>query len=571
MDNHFISELATLANIDEKELQDHYSLAGKLQLAELQKKNNQFTEVKYLKFLAKHLHLQYSPSLEQKSTDILQKFSTILPYHKALQFLVLPYKQEKQKLYVAVSEPLDEDLYQWLGECFEAEVVLSLMPAGAIQEVLNAIYERRGTAEEALEGMDKDQELADLDGVNLEEITDLLDSRNEEPVIRLVNSLIFQAVKQGSSDIHIDPERSGSIVRFRIHGDLKEITKFPRYGHNPTVNRLKVMSNLDISTKTKSQDGRIAICLGGEKIDIRVSILPTVHGERVVLRILENKAGSLTLENLGLDKLMQKNITKLINQPHGIILLTGPTGSGKTTTLYACLEKLDSSERNIITIEDPVEYQIAGLGQVQVNEKIGLTFATGLRSILRQDPDVIMVGEIRDEETAEIAVQSSLTGHLVFSTLHTNDAASTIARLVDMGVEPFLISSTFSAAIAQRLVRIICEDCKQSYTISKAELIREGFPKKLLENFSGKLYRGQGCKKCFYAGYSGRDGVYEIFNNSNKIRQAITQKIYTEKIKQLAIDEGMKTLSHHCAEKVLAGKTTLQEWIKLVLVEEKEV
>ena len=566
-----MGKLAEFTNINEKELPDYYSLDGKLQLAKLQKKNNQFTEIKYLKFLAKYLGLQYLPSLEQKSADILQKFSKILPYHKAMQFLVLPYKKEKQKLHIAVSEPLNEDLYQWIGECFEAEVVLFLVPADVVQEVLNTIYERTGTAEEALENMDNDQELAEFGGVNLEKITELLDSRNEEPVIRLVNSLIFQAVKKNSSDIHIDPERSGSIVRFRIHGDLKEITKFPKYGHNPTVNRLKVMSNLDISTKSKSQDGRIAIRLGGEKIDIRVSILPTVHGERVVLRILENKAGSLTLENLGLDQQMQKNIIRLINQPHGIILLTGPTGSGKTTTLYACLEKLDSNERNIITIEDPVEYQLTGLGQVQVNEKIGLTFATGLRSILRQDPDVIMVGEIRDEETAAIAVQSSLTGHLVFSTLHTNDAASTIARLVDMGVEPFLISSTFSAAIAKRLIRTICDSCKQSYTITQTELTREGFPKKLLENFSGNLYRGKGCEKCFHSGYNGRDGVYEILNNSNKIRQAIAQNLYIEKIKKIAINEGMKTLSYHCAEKVLAGKTTLQEWIRLVLVEEKEV
>jgi general secretion pathway protein E len=570
MNTNFLESLSEVAKLPPEELLSYYSPAGVLQLAELQKKNNQFTETKYLKFLSKHLGLQYDPTLEKKSTDILQKFTKIIPYHKALDFLAIPYKQEKDKLYIAVSEPVNENLYQWIGECFEKEIVLSIAPVGAIQETLNTIYERAGTTEEALETLDKEQELLELGGVNLEEITELLDSRNEEPVIRLVNSLIFQAVKRGASDIHIDPERGESIVRIRIHGDLQEVAKFPKYGHNPTVNRLKVMSNLDISTKSKSQDGRIAIRLGGEKIDIRLSILPTMHGERVVLRILENKVGTLNLESLGLDKKMQKNILRLINQPHGIILLTGPTGSGKTTTLYACLAELDSNERNIITIEDPVEYQLEGLGQVQVNEKIGLTFASGLRSILRQDPDVIMVGEIRDEETAEIAVQSSLTGHLVLSTLHTNDSASTIARLVDMGVEPFLIASTFSAAIAKRLIRTICPDCKKGYKISKEELLKEGFPKHLLKDFSGELYEGKGCKKCYQAGYSGRDGVYEVLNNSPAIRQAISQNLYTEKIKQIAVKEGMKTLSHHCAEKVLAGTTTLQEWIRLVLVDEKE-
>ena len=570
MNKHFLEALSKETDSSPEELENYYSLEGKLKLVELQKKDKQFTEIKYLKFLSKYLGLQYQPTLATPNPEILQKFTKMLPYHKALDFLVLPYEEKNDKLYIAISEPLHEDLYQWLGDCFESEVVLSITPMGAIQEILNNIYERTGSAEEALETMDKEQGLSEFDDTNLDEITELLDSRNEEPVIRLVNSLIFQAVKIQASDIHIDPERNESIVRFRIHGDLKEVTKFPKYGHNPTVNRLKVMSNLDISTKNKSQDGRIAIQLGGEKIDIRVSILPTTHGERVVLRILENKVGTLTLENLGLDKVMQEDIKRLIKQPHGIILLTGPTGSGKTTTLYACLETLDSNERNIITIEDPVEYQLEGLGQVQVNEKIGLTFAAGLRSILRQDPDVIMVGEIRDEETAEIAVQSSLTGHLVFSTLHTNDSASTIARLVDMGIEPFLIASTFSAAIAKRLIRTICPDCKTSYELTKEELSQEGFPKKLIEKFSGTLYKGKGCEKCFQSGYSGRDGVYEILINSPKIRQAISQNLYTEKIKQIAIDEGMKTLSYHCAEKVLAGKTTLQEWVRLVLIEEKE-
>ena len=570
MDKNFLVSLSELTNRSETELLTYYSPDGKLNLAELQKKNSAITETKYLKLLSKYLGLEYKQDLKQKNSQIIQKFTKLIPYHKALDFLLLPYRKEKEKLYIAVTEPTNEDLYQWIAEHFDAEPVLALTPARVIQETLNTIYDRAGTTEEALETLDKNKEFTELSEINLEEITELLDSRNEEPVIRLVNSLIFQAVKRNSSDIHIDPERSNSVVRFRIHGSLQEITKFPKYGHNPTVNRLKVMSNLDISTKSKSQDGRITIHLGGEKIDIRISILPTMHGERVVLRILDNKIGTLTLENLGLDQAMQKNIIQLIQQPHGIVLITGPTGSGKTTTLYACLEKLDSNEKNIITIEDPVEYQLEGLGQVQVNEKIDLTFANGLRSVLRQDPDVIMIGEIRDEETAEIAVQASLTGHLVFSTLHTNDAASTITRLIDMGIEPFLIASTFTAAIAKRLIRTICNDCKQSYKISKEELLQESFPKDLLKNFKGQLYKGNGCQNCFHSGYAGRDGIYEILNNSSEIRQAISQNFYAEKVKQIAIREGMKTLIYHCAEKVLSGKTTLSEWIKLTLVEEKQ-
>ena len=570
MDKNFLVSLSELTNRSETELLTYYSPDGKLNLAELQKKNSAITETKYLKLLSKYLGLEYKQDLKQKNSQIIQKFTKLIPYHKALDFLLLPYRKEKEKLYIAVTEPINEDLYQWIAEHFDAEPVLALTPARVIQETLSTIYDRTGTTEEALETLDKNKEFTELSEMNLEEITELLDSRNEEPVIRLVNSLIFQAVKRSSSDIHIDPERSNSVVRFRIHGSLQEITKFPKYGHNPTVNRLKVMSNLDISTKSKSQDGRITIHLGGEKIDIRISILPTMHGERVVLRILDNKIDTLTLENLGLDQAMQKNITQLIQQPHGIVLITGPTGSGKTTTLYACLEKLDSNEKNIITIEDPVEYQLEGLGQVQVNEKIGLTFANGLRSVLRQDPDVIMIGEIRDEETAEIAVQASLTGHLVFSTLHTNDAASTITRLIDMGIEPFLIASTFTAAIAKRLIRTICNDCKQSYKISKEELLQESFPKDLLKNFKGQLYKGNGCQNCFHSGYAGRDGIYEILNNSSEIRQAISQNFYAEKVKQIAIREGMKTLIYHCAEKVLSGKTTLSEWIRLTLVEEKQ-
>ena len=565
----FLEGLAKKENIP---LEDLSSLAGE-NITNFSKniiQNEQISEQKYFKFLANYLDLKYQPNLDNINEAILQQFIKLMPYHKALEFLFVPYAKIKNELHIAVANPTHENLYLLIAEHFDAVPVLSIATETTIKEALNTIYEREETTDEDLNILGQSAELTEIKETELSDTVELLDSRNEEPIIKLVNSIMFQAVRRGSSDIHIDPGSNGTVVRFRVHGDLKEVTKFPKYGHNPVINRLKVMGNMDISTKNKTQDGRISIMLGGSKIDIRVSILPTMYGERVVLRILDNKIGHLKLDNLGLDLGMQENIFRLIKQPHGIILVTGPTGCGKTTTLYACLDQIDAHERNVITIEDPVEYQLQGLGQVQVNEKIGLTFAAGLRSILRQDPDVIMVGEIRDGETAEIAIQASLTGHLVFSTLHTNDAASSITRLVDMGIEPFLLSSTISAAIAKRLVRTICQNCKESYKITKKELQKMGCPSNLLNNFQGRLWRGKGCTTCFNSGYNGRDGVYEILNNSTAIKQAIFNNSYTDKIKSIAISEGMKTLAHHCAEKVLAGTTTLDELFKLILVENTE-
>lgn len=568
INQNFLKELASFGNISIDKLKkfgegDNFEIfSQKLQETE------QINESKYLRFLAQYLNIKYVPTLNNIDPVILKQFTKLIPYHKALDFLLVPYEKIDNKLYIAVTNPTNDNMYQWLSEHYDSELVLTITPKENITNILNNIYEREESAEDALDVLGQEKEFSEIKDTDLDVTVELLDERDEEPIIRLVNSIMFQAVRRSSSDIHINPGSNESVVRFRIHGDLKEITKFPKYGHNPVVNRIKVMASMDISTKNKTQDGRISIMIGGSKIDIRASILPTMYGERVVLRILDNNISVLKLSSLGLNEKMEQTIIKLVKQPHGIVLVTGPTGCGKTTTLYACLEQIDSKERNIITIEDPVEYQLQGLGQVQVNEKIGLTFSTGLRSILRQDPDVIMVGEIRDGETAEIAIQASLTGHLVFSTLHTNDAASTITRLVDMGIEPFLIATTLSAAIAKRLVRIICTNCKESYAITKNELKSLNFPKKILKNFEGKLWKGKGCVNCFHTGYSGRDGVYEILSNSAEIKKLIFNNKYAEEIKDLARKEGMKTLTEHCAEKVLKGITTLDELLKLTLVTE---
>ena len=378
-----------------------------------------------------------------------------------------------------------------------------------------------------------------------------------------MNSILFQAVKDNSSDIHIDPGFGETQVRYRVDGVLRPVTKVKKRGHIPLVNRVKVMAGLDISSKSKPQDGRTMILLAGKKIDIRVSIIPTIHGEQAVLRLLNQAKGIGSLAGLGFNPALANRMRALMTQPHGIVLVTGPTGSGKTTTLYAALAEIDSKKKNIVTIEDPVEYQIGDYGQMQVNEKTGLTFAKGLRAMLRQDPDVIMVGEMRDAETAQIAIQASLTGHLVLSTLHTNDAPSSVVRLIDMGIEPFLVSSTLTAAVAQRLVRLICPHCKEEHPLDKEELQQAGFLPQWLQGYVGHLWRGRGCEICLQSGYQGRSGVYELLMVTDPLRKAIAKGADASVIRQIAIEGGMLELSQDCAEKALAGLTSLEEFLRI--------
>ena len=375
-----------------------------------------------------------------------------------------------------------------------------------------------------------------------------------------------QASKDGASDVHIEPFEQDMLVRFRIDGVLHEIIKPPKRFQNSIVSRIKIMAGLNIAEKRLPQDGRIRLKVAGKDVDIRVSTVPTTYGERIVMRLLDRSSVMRDLGSIGFSPENHKSMNKLIKSSHGIIAVTGPTGSGKTSTLYACLAKINKPDLNILTIEDPVEYQLKGVGQVQVNPKINLTFVAGLRAFLRQDPDVIMVGEIRDKETAEIAIQASLTGHLVFSTLHTNDAPGAVTRLIDMGVEPFLVSSSLIAVVAQRLVRTICPDCKEAYEPTAEE--REEVD--LSEQEVPTFWRGKGCQQCQQTGYTGRIGIYELMLMQDDIRQLVLKRCDSSAIKQKARELGMKTLREDGAAKVKQGITTVEEITRVTREEEEQ-
>jgi general secretion pathway protein E len=388
---------------------------------------------------------------------------------------------------------------------------------------------------------------------------DLNDLSTDAPVIRLVNHLFDRALDLNASDIHFEPEESSFDVRCRVDGIMTQIETLPISAQPPVISRLKLMAKLDIGEKRLPQDGRIAYKMGSKNLDLRISTLPGVHGESVVLRILDRSDVMVSLEALGMPENLLQQYKKLIYQPHGMILVTGPTGSGKTTTLYATLEKISTKKQKIITVEDPVEYQLEGITQIHVNSKIGLDFSSGLRSIVRQDPDIIMIGEIRDHKTASIAIESALTGHLVFSTLHTNDAAGAITRMQDMGVESYLISSSLLAVQAQRLVRQVCEHCKYESPITETEA-------KLLElNDSSivKVYHGKGCQRCGNTGYHGRIGLYELLILSDTIRQLVNSGADAQVIREQAIKEGMKTLRQDALDKLAKGLTTPEEVVRV--------
>ncbi len=426
--------------------------------------------------------------------------------------------------------------------------------------LVQRIYEQ-GTAQ-AQQMMDDLGEDLDLKAVadDLPAPEDLLESADEAPIIRLINALLAEAVKEGASDIHIEPFEEKLVVRFRIDGVLREVLQPKRSLAPLIISRIKVMAKLDIAEKRLPQDGRISLRVGGRAVDVRVSTLPSSHGERVVLRLLDKQAGRLDLEQLGMKPAELAAMESLIRRPHGIILVTGPTGSGKTTTLYAVLSRLNDRSRNVITVEDPIEYYLPGINQTQVNIKVDMTFARGLRAILRQDPDIVMVGEIRDLETAEIAVQASLTGHLVLSTLHTNTAVGTITRLRDMGVEPFLLSSSIIGVLAQRLVRRLCPDCKEAHAATAADLTTLGL--KPLDQQDITLYRPVGCKACNQLGYRGRLGIFELVLVDDKIQDLIHDGAGEHELEKFARRHtaGMR---QNAADKVLAGETSLEEMVRV--------
>jgi len=517
-------------------------------------------EDQLIQALAFQFDLPWLPQLDAVQVD--QEWIKKVPIHFARRYRVLPLKAEEGSVIVATTDPLEtvplDDLRLLLGL-----PVKPILTSGiSLLACLNRVYDEAASpagAEQVMEDIAANENLEQL-AYTLDEPQDLLDATDEAPIIRLINSVLFQAVRQRASDIHFESFERGLVVRYRIDGVLYPVLTPPKHLQASIIARLKILAGLNIAEKRLPQDGRFTIRTAGKDVDLRVSVLPTAHGERVVLRLLEKENKLLNLSEMGFSADRLGTIQQLIQLTHGIILVTGPTGSGKTTTLYAALSQINAPDKNIITVEDPIEYQLLGIGQMQVNPKINLTFAAGLRSILRQDPDVIMIGEIRDRETAEIAIHASLTGHLVFSTLHTNDAASAATRLIDMGIEPFLVASSVVAVLAQRLVRKVCKDCRQAYHPDDEELIRLGIvPPRTPPTF----YRGTGCAACSQTGYRGRTGIYELLVMDDEIRRLIGAKADSTAIKQAAISKGMITLKDDGADKVFHGITTTEEVMRI--------
>jgi general secretion pathway protein E len=482
-----------------------------------------------------------------------------IPIHFARKHKLVPVRQESGGLWVALANPFALNTLDDLRLRLGIEVWATLSPEQEINQTINRLYHEAGDSAE--------QVLADLEQVkdgrsipDIEESQDLLDATTDAPVIKLVNTMLSQAVRVNASDIHIEPYERELKIRYRVDGVLYNSFNPPRNLHSAIVSRIKVMAKMNIAEKRLPQDGRIRIKIADHDFDIRVSTLPTALGERVVLRLLDKTSVMLGLEEIGLSPEQMEILQRLISAPNGIILVTGPTGSGKTTTLYAALNRINAPDKNIITIEDPVEYQLPGIGQIQVNTKIDLTFARGLRSIVRQDPDVILVGEIRDTETAEISIHAALTGHLVFSTLHTNDAAGAITRLIDMGIEPFLVSSSVNAILAQRLVRIICPECKEAYRADPSTILELGLKK---TEKPVTLYRGRGCDVCLQTGYKGRTGIFEFMVTDEVLRSLITKTSDASTLQRAAVARGMRPLRSDGVRKILQGITTVEEVVRV--------
>ncbi len=517
------------------------------------------TEEALAETLAEMLSLPYVATIEDR--DISDEMIRTLPINFAKQHFILPRRRVGDVIEIFAGDPMRTIAFDDLSLLLGAPIELCVAPQSKIIDAINRVYDR-GTAhaEAAMEEL-KNEDLSSVES-DIEQIVDIIDAEDEAPIIRLVNSLLSQSVKEHASDIHFEPFENNLAVRFRIDGVLYEKIKPPKKLQASITSRIKIMAGLNIAEKRLPQDGRIRIKLAGRDIDIRVAAVPTVYGERITMRLLDRSSILLDLRDLGFDQQTYDSMESLIHKTYGIVLVTGPTGSGKTTTLYACLNRINSPDLNILTIEDPVEYQLEGVSQVQVNPKIDLTFSNGLRSFLRHDPDIIMVGEIRDRDTAEVAIQASLTGHLVLSTVHTNDAPGAITRLVDMGVEPFLIASSLIGVLAQRLVRTICNDCKQPYTPTEAMLREIGVQ---IENLSQlpTLYRGKGCPKCVNTGYRGRSGIHEFLPIDDDVRQGILAKVDSATLKKIPMAKGMRNLREDGVRKVLAGITTIEELLSV--------
>lgn len=504
------------------------------------------------------------PYVDLNSYSIEAGVLSCMPEAQARKFEAMPLFKIGDTITVAMVDPLDISIVDQITQVIKCTVEPVFATPSSIKTAIDKYYGVTGIksfdyAAQHISDAELPQQPAQSEKEKKAQIYQMAQAAQETPVVKLVNSFIEDAVVNGVSDIHLEPADNVLFARYRIDGVLYDVTAPPKKFQDAIVSRIKIMANMDIAEKRLPQEGRIQIRIKNKDIDLRVSTFPTIYGENLVIRILDRSNILLSLTDLGLGSDLLAQFESLIRRPYGIILVTGPTGSGKTTTLYAALNTINSTDKNIITLEDPVEYKIERIRQSQIDVKTGLTFARGLRSILRQDPDVIMVGEIRDLETAEISIHAALTGHLVFSTLHTNDAAGAVGRLIDMNIEPFLISSSLAGIVAQRLVRCICPDCKESYKPQERIVKELGLEKEQL------LYRGKGCSKCRNTGYKGRTGIFELLLLDNSVKELIIAKASSDKIRKAAFSAKLGTLYEQGIIKVKAGVTTIEEVMRLTI------
>ena len=493
------------------------------------------------------------------AVSIPLELAKFVPRSIAKKYCVVPVKLVKDELYVAMSDPLNFVAQEEIKAASHKQVVPMIATRRATESAINTLYGNEGAAR-AIEEMKREagDNQTDIIPAQLAQTVD--NAANEAPTIRFVNSVIERAIAERASDIHLEPQEGEMVVRMRIDGALRRVFTVPSNLQATVISRLKIMGGMNISERKIPQDGRAMYSAKGKDIDLRINSMPTVHGEKMVLRLLDKSAGSVSRQSIGLEGEDLEKYEALLKNTSGVILIVGPTGSGKSTTMCAMLRQLCSEETNIMTLEDPVEYDIPGVNQCQINEKTGMTFAAGLRAILRQDPDIISVGEIRDGETAQIAVRAAITGHLVLSTLHTNDAVSVIDRLEDIGVEPYLISSALRGVISQRLVRKICPHCKKAYKPHAEELEMLGMP----EDSDAVFYRGEGCQECFHTGTRGRRAVFEILTLNSHLRRMVSNKADSETVKETALREGFVTMKENCRRLVLRGEISAAEAAKAI-------
>ena len=539
-------------------------------IGEILVQQNALTRLQLVQALGRQFGLEVQEKIDDTILDVSLVANIAMAYAREAE--VLPLRRIDGVLEVAVANPLSLDALDDMRVMFGGmRVQPVLVTQDVLQAAINTAFDRRARADQVLDDMQKgDDGVADI-AMELEDAAkDILDEDDEAPIIRLVNSVLNQAAKERVSDVHIEPMEKYVLVRFRRDGVLKEIVRTSKKFQASITSRVKIMGGLNIAEKRLPQDGRIRIKVAGRDIDLRLSTIPTAHGERIVMRLLDKGSTTLDLKTLGMRADVVEAIRELVHKPNGILLCTGPTGSGKTTTLYSALMSINKPDINILTIEYPVEYQLEGIGQMQVNPKIEFTFARGLRATLRQDPDVVLVGEIRDLETAEIAVQAALTGHLVLSTVHTNDAASTFTRLVDMGVEPFLLSSSIIGILAQRLCRVLCRDCKVPHQPTRLEIEQLGMQPDDPRLGTATFFAAKGCPQCSMSGYAGRMGLHELLIPNEDVKRLVVSKNDAGAIKRAAVANGMQTLLSDGAFKCMAGRTTVEEVMRIANADVEE-